>query len=800
MRQPIPFGKYLLLERINVGGMAEIFLARVRGMEAFRRILAIKKILPTMAEDEEFIAMFVDEARIAAELSHTGIVQIFELGKFEEDYYIAMEFIHGKDLRFVQERMARRAQPIQVSLAAFAAFRILEALDYAHSKKDPTGRPLGIIHRDISPQNVILSFDGEVKICDFGIAKAANRSQKTQAGVLKGKFGYMSPEQVRGLPLDGRSDIFTVGTLLYEMVTLERLFMGESDFSTLEKVRNADVVPPSTYNRDVPEELEEIILHALTRDVEDRYQNAAEMSEALQAFLVRNKMVTARELSSFIRETFPSEYDAEMRRLDEYQNLSEAELFGGEAPAAASVQAATEAELDGKTLIFASSEEAQRISPPPIPTKSKAVRVADKRREEERPAAKARRKPITGQQPAAAPRPLAAPRPPPAEDLPPWQQAAEPELGGAKTVILDQPEEVKPVAVAVAAAVPAAEGPLVMDREVTPVDAVIPGRKKPFLVRAAPLLALLLVLVSGWAVFVSYRLYGADPADRPATFRLVTQPSRGLIVFVDQEKVSTETPYATTDLAPGDHRLKVMHSDYKTFERTFRLEPGNHLVMDASLEQVRLPAFGAGGRDPKPEKGPNAAGAGSPDGSGKPAQPGPDAGKQPPPKAGSLLTVKPPEPARASLRIESDPAGARVWLNGKRGGVTPADLSGLQPGKRMRVMVKLKGYKPASKSVKLEPGKNEVHLAMAKKAGGRPPPPTPRKVEYGYLIANTRPWSKVYIDGKFSGRETPIAPDQKIKMSAGSHKVSFETPDGKRFDFQVEIEPDKTLKLIKSLE
>ncbi|RME21709.1 MAG: serine/threonine protein kinase, partial [Deltaproteobacteria bacterium] len=334
MKNPIAFGKYLLLERINVGGMAEVFLARSRGLHGFKRFLAIKKILPTMAEDKEFIQMFIDEAKIASELNHASIVQIYELGKYYDDYYISMEFVHGKDLRHIQERLMQRNEPIPLELAAFVALRICEALDYAHNKTDPSGRPLGIIHRDISPQNVIISYEGEIKICDFGIAKAANRSQKTQAGVLKGKFGYMSPEQVRGLPLDGRSDLFTVGTLLYEMVTLKRLFLGESDFSTLEKVRNADVVPPSTYNHDVPEELEEIILTALAKDVEDRFQNAAEFAERLQHFLTSRGIVSPRELSRFVKGLFRSEYDAELKRLEYYQSLPEEVIAEAEREAA----------------------------------------------------------------------------------------------------------------------------------------------------------------------------------------------------------------------------------------------------------------------------------------------------------------------------------------------------------------------------------------------------------------------------------------------------------------------------------
>jgi serine/threonine protein kinase len=247
MKKPSLFGKYLLLERLNVGGMAEVFVAKAFGVEGFERILAIKKILPTMAEDEEFITMFIDEARISVQLNHANVVHIHELGKHDDAYYIAMEYVPGKDLRSLLERFRRRKEIMPTAMAVFCATKICEGLDYAHRKKDARGMQLEIIHRDVSPQNILISFEGEVKIIDFGIAKAANRSQKTQAGILKGKFGYMSPEQVRGLPIDRRSDIFAVGVILYEMLTGEKLFVGESDFSTLEKVRNAEVKAASPY-------------------------------------------------------------------------------------------------------------------------------------------------------------------------------------------------------------------------------------------------------------------------------------------------------------------------------------------------------------------------------------------------------------------------------------------------------------------------------------------------------------------------------------------------------------------------
>ena len=258
----IPFGKYLLLERIAVGGMAEVFLSKSFGIEGFEKVIAIKRILPTMAEDDDFIEMFIDEAKIAGHLNHANIVPIYELGKIGESHYIAMEYVWGKDLLQIMNRFRRMRKRMPPTMVGFIATKMCEALEYAHTKRDRRGQPLNLIHRDISPQNILCSYDGAVKLIDFGIAKAASRTTKTQAGVLKGKFGYMSPEQVRGLPIDHRSDIFAVGTCMYEMLTADRLFVGESDFSTLEKVRHAAVQAPSEMVPGVPKEFDEIVMRA----------------------------------------------------------------------------------------------------------------------------------------------------------------------------------------------------------------------------------------------------------------------------------------------------------------------------------------------------------------------------------------------------------------------------------------------------------------------------------------------------------------------------------------------------------
>ena len=330
MRQPVPFGKYLLLDRISVGGMAEVFKAKSYGVEGFEKIIAIKRILPTMGEDRDFIKMFIDEAKIAGQLAHANICQIFELGRIDGSHFIAMEYIWGKDLLQIQNRLRKIKQPMPVQMACFSIAKVLEGLDYAHRKRDPLGRPLEIVHRDCSPQNVLVSYEGEVKVIDFGIAKATSRNSRTMAGVLKGKFGYMSPEQVRGLPLDRRSDIFALGTMLYECLTSERLFQGETDFSTLEKVRNVDIRPPREINPNIPEVVEKIILKALAKDVDERYQWCSEMLADLQQFLMGADVVfTAKSLSSWLKEVFTGEIDKERQLLEQYKRVGRDGLIAG---------------------------------------------------------------------------------------------------------------------------------------------------------------------------------------------------------------------------------------------------------------------------------------------------------------------------------------------------------------------------------------------------------------------------------------------------------------------------------------
>ncbi|MBH24129.1 MAG: hypothetical protein CMH57_06695 [Myxococcales bacterium] len=321
--KPIPFGKYCLLEKISVGGMAEVFKAKAFGAEGFERLLAVKRILNSIAEDETFISMFIDEAKIAGQLNHPNIAQIFDLGKVDGSYFIALEYVSGKDLRTIWERMVRDGAKPDIFMATHVAMKVCAALHYAHTKADASGNPLHIVHRDVSPHNVLLSYEGDTKIIDFGIAKAQGKTSETQVGILKGKFSYMSPEQVRGLHVDHRADIFSLGIVLYEMLTLERLFLGESDFDTLEKIRKVEMAPPTLYNPHIPRELEDIVLKSLAKAADDRFQSASEMYDALDRFM-RNQgsYFQSKELASVMKGLFAAEIEMERKKLDHYRTIS----------------------------------------------------------------------------------------------------------------------------------------------------------------------------------------------------------------------------------------------------------------------------------------------------------------------------------------------------------------------------------------------------------------------------------------------------------------------------------------------
>ncbi len=305
------FGQYTLLERIAVGGMAEVWKARMKGMEGFQKTVAIKKILPHLTDSSDFVTMFIDEAKLAAQLNHNNIIHIYDLGKLGDDYFIAMEYVDGRDLRTILNTARAESRPLPMNLSLLITSRLASALDYAHRKRDFEDRELGLVHRDVSPQNVLISFEGDIKLCDFGIVKAVTKASKTQMGALKGKLQYMSPEQAWGRPVDARSDIFSLGSLLFEMLTGRRLFSGESEISVLDAVREGRITAPRDLDPRLPLEVNALVLKALARDPDDRFETAGEMQREIDGILSSLKPTpTQGDLGDYLKRLFGPEAKA----------------------------------------------------------------------------------------------------------------------------------------------------------------------------------------------------------------------------------------------------------------------------------------------------------------------------------------------------------------------------------------------------------------------------------------------------------------------------------------------------------
>lgn len=290
-----PTQRYRVIEKIAAGGMAEVFRAESAGLEGFKKTVAIKRVLPHLSQKKQFIGMFLDEARLSASLSHSNVVQVFDIGVGDETYFIVMEYVDGANLKAVIEHRKLLGKPLPIEAACLIALRTCEGLAYAHEAQDALGQPLGIVHRDVSPPNVLITRHGEVKVVDFGLAKANSQLESSEPGIIKGKFSYLSPEAANGEEVDHRTDIFATGIMLWEMITGQRLFMGDTDLGTVRLVQAARVPPLSQYVKEVPAVLEQIISHSLARDPKTRYQSAREFGRDLNRVLFQ----MGRPVSSF---------------------------------------------------------------------------------------------------------------------------------------------------------------------------------------------------------------------------------------------------------------------------------------------------------------------------------------------------------------------------------------------------------------------------------------------------------------------------------------------------------------------
>jgi serine/threonine protein kinase len=298
-------GRYRVVDEIGVGGMASVHLARMDGPGGFQKWVAIKRIHPHLVEDESFVNMFLDEARVAARISHPNVATVFELGKHEDTYWIAMEYLHGEPLREVMRRTEELGQPMPPEIACRVIADAAEGLHSAHELLGKNGEKLGLVHRDVTPHNLFVTYDGSTKVVDFGIAKFSSRMANTRAGTLKGKLAYMSPEQVAGEPIDRRTDVFALGVVLWELTTGQRLFRMESDLDTLAKVQECNVPRPSTIVRGYPIDLEKIVMKALAKTKNERYRTSREFSRALQSLLMRRGLfIASDEVAAYMTSVF----------------------------------------------------------------------------------------------------------------------------------------------------------------------------------------------------------------------------------------------------------------------------------------------------------------------------------------------------------------------------------------------------------------------------------------------------------------------------------------------------------------
>ncbi len=829
MKQPIPFGKYFLLERVNVGGMAEVFKAKATGVEGFERLVAVKRILPSIAEDEEFITMFIDEAKIAVQLTHANIAQIFDLGRVDGSFFIALEYVHGKDLRAIFNRGRQRGELLPVPMSCYAIMKVCEGLDYAHNKRDATGGFLNLVHRDVSPQNLLVSYEGEVKIIDFGIAKAAGKAGRTQAGILKGKFGYMSPEQVQGMEIDRRSDVFGVGICLYELLTGERLFVGESDFATLEKVRNVDIMPPSTYNRRVPEELEQIVLRSLARDREERYQTAMQLHDDLQSFMYTSgNFFSRKDLSMYMHRVFTEEIEKENVRDQEYASMH---VGAGLEHVSEPTGLHAFDEIEPVSTVSALNAQPGYRQPPPsqpgsqhgsapnqaLPKKSTLLGM---------PAVRAGSKPIIQTRvPGVVPRPQSIPpsagprsgvRGAPPQQLTPaaprgpsgglgmeWDdeelstqiydkpddsglaamargpQPIASSTGSLPPVLISTPNpQSTPVHPAFAHAQPASGQYSAAPRGSAPSYAPAPGprvsqqdmqlrsdptvaladdeaawptqsRGKPMLMAVLAVVAIVGVIVAGLALFGK---------SEPGQLHIATMPRDALVTLDGRPVEGRTSPFVQGEVKPGiTHDVEVSSPGYRPWSSKIELQPGQTLDLPTiTLEKIE-----------------------------------------------------------AGFQLASVPPGATVVVDGRRlAQLTPIRMADLEPGDH-QIRLEHDGFSPWESALHVTPGTVlELQTASlraltpelapppqaAKQQTAAPAPRTPRAPRpvgnnepantlpapepepaprvaasggTGTLRVNTRPWSKVFIDGRLIGN----TPQMNISLEAGKHSVTLVNDD-----------------------
>lgn len=741
---PQAFGKYYLLNKIALGGMAEIFRAKTLGAEGFEKELVIKRILPHFTEDEAFRSMFIDEARLAARLQHANIVQVFDFDLQDNMYYIAMEYVEGKDLKKIQDTARKAERKLSPGQVVWIIAEASKGLDYAHKYKHRS-EPMHIVHRDVSPHNIMVSFNGEVKIMDFGIAKAEARYTKTRAGTVKGKCAYMSPEQAKGVDLDGRSDMFSLGVVAWELLTGKRLFAGETDFETLSNVLKCEVVAPSTLNPDVPPDLDEIVIKALAKEPEDRYPHCGALHEALNRFYFTHvKHAAEGRLEPFMRELFAGDIQT-LAAMQAQEKTTYIQQASNPAMVAASPDDFSEARTMAMPADQAFDNEAKTIA-------VDAAQIMLQRRT----TGSSRQVPGTGPATGSAGFPT-IPTTGTHTGIPPRRSPAVYllvgllavavtlagvflwlEYGGPKT---DAPRG--STASSGASGMQGTASPGETPRAGTPAPPAEP-RKGTLSVVAVPAEAKIFVddkpLVDGKLVDVplgKMMVVRAEHDGRKAE-QIVTMSSVAQTVKLEVS-VATQAPPATITIqAPDDVFLRVGTQEIGKGTQKYTAKQGNELLIEAWREggepfQRRLKVTNDG-------------------------------------LSIAFMDSEVPHPKVLSrVDIAVSPADATVTVDGQPATLTDGKLTieGRERGGKLLVEASAKGYRSDKKEVDLDAAEVAVQIKLRKEAT------EPVAAGTGFVTINAKPWANVF----FKGQKLGVTPVRRRSVPAGAQRFTLEKGD-----------------------
>ncbi|MBI4412701.1 MAG: serine/threonine protein kinase [Deltaproteobacteria bacterium] len=690
--EPKPFGKYFLIDKLAVGGMAEIYKAKTFGVDGFEKQLAIKKILPHYSADKEFIAMLTDEAKLAVRLSHTNIVQIYDLGKVGDDYYISMEFIDGINLRELMNRGKELGEKIPVEICLYIGSEICKGLDYAHSKRDENGQPLNIVHRDISPQNILISFEGETKIVDFGIAKAALNISHTTAGILKGKVTYMSSEQALGKPVDARTDIFSAGIILHEMLTGERLFTGETQIEVLKIIQTTHITGQSL-SKKIPAEIRSILAKALAFSPNDRYGTAGDFQIALTKALYSQYVdFSPRQLANLIKKWFAPELKVKKKKTQEQTRLESETLpvIPPEVKQESIVHREEPFELMDEMMAPTTKPE-DWIKPGQLRHTTPESVVTAK----EFPKKEKKRRPLW-----------------------PFITAAL-AVGGVLLAFFWSELEPKPLPSPTVGEIDISSEP---DSARISVDNRDTGQVTPTTIGNLELakshhIRLEKEGFKPWEEEIDFA--GQELVTLSAKLEAIvttgfidvgsTPPSA--LIFVNGADSGQKTPSQLTGLKTGDtYQIKLVLEGYRDFEQTVTVTDEKPVSLNGILEAAAKP-----GEKPEP-KLPTPAPQPTP-------TPAPIATPTPKPAPKPATTPTPTPPIKespdtsgsiASLRIDSSPRGASVVVNGQKSGVTPIVIRNLRKDQTHTVVVAMPGYKNWTRSIQTSKNYTELIATLSK--------------------------------------------------------------------------------------